>query len=229
MRTLVRLTVMAVMASALGGCVRHYREPSLGEPHALVRVRIVRHSWAGPMIDESVRLGSYAISMPREGPEPSIRAVRVRPELAEWRFETNFFHIEQRPQLETYRESYSCGSQTSYSGGHSHSQPRTCYRTRSRTVYRTVQVPHASCRTGLRHLPMAGAAYLIEYDFMGDGQCTAQCFRQIPQPGGRFRLLPCGAAEPPATSPVAAAPSPTPRVAPRSATPATGAGALGAP
>ena len=94
------LIVLAGAASALGGCVRHYREPSLEEPHALVRVRVVRHAWAGPMIDESVRLGPYAIAMPREGRQPSIAAIRVRPEPAEWRFETTFFHTEQHQRRE---------------------------------------------------------------------------------------------------------------------------------
>ncbi len=208
MRTLVWLMwpmCLGVASSALGGCVRHYREPAVDEPHAMVRVRVVRHAWAGPMIDEVVELGPDRITMPRAGPQPSVQAIRVRPGPAEWRFSTTFFHTEQRTRLENYRESYPCGSHTSYSNGTSHTQTRTCYRNRTRTVVYQARVPDATCQARVQHDAVVGDAYLIQYDFMGHGQCTAQCLQQLPQPDGQFRLVRCGAG-PAVASPTAAPP-----------------------
>lgn len=189
MRTLVWLIVGA--ATLAGGCVRAYREPPPSEPHAIVRVRVVRHRWAGPLLDEAVRLNGYGIAMPPAGPHPSVRALRVRPEPTAWRFGTTFYHTEMRTRLETVQESYSCGT---------YNNPRTCTRSRTQTVTRTVNVTDAACRAQVAHTPIAGAAYLLQYEFYDHERCTVRCYRQLPGADGSFQLLPCGAGEPPATS-----------------------------
>lgn len=198
MRALVRLSAVALLGLFGMGCVHAYAEPRMDEPHALVRVRVVRHRWAGPQLDETVRLNGFGIALGRAGPEPSIRAMRVRPEPALWRFSTAFFHTVQVMRIETYQESYSCGSYTSSGyGGHTTTQTRTCYRPRTRQVWTTQRIDDATCASIVAHTPLAGGAYLVQFDFYGHGQCQAQCFRQVSLPYGEFRLVPCGASEPP--------------------------------
>lgn len=227
------VAIGAVIAGA--GCVPRYRQPNLDEPHAVVRIRLVRHDWTGPMLSETVRLNGHDIPVTRAGPQPTIVPVRVRPEETRWRFETLFYHMEQRPHLETYQESYSCGGYTSSYGGRSTYQSRTCYRTRTRMVYRNVQVPDGRCAMGVFHLPREGAAYLVQYEYFGHGRCTARCYRQVPLPGGQFQLAECGPLEPPGENalPGESAPHAAPPAVPPQTTTSGGAATpatrLGAP
>jgi hypothetical protein len=71
------------------------------------------------------------------------------------------------------------------------------YRTRTRQVWRTQRVDDARCASAVSHTPLAGGAYLVQFDFYGHARCTAQCFRQLSLPDGQFRLVPCGPGEPP--------------------------------
>ncbi|MEQ8455991.1 MAG: hypothetical protein RLO52_35575 [Sandaracinaceae bacterium] len=206
MRALVWL-IAALGGTVASGCVRHYQEPAVSEPHAVVRIRTIRHRWAGPMLDETVRLNAYAITMPPAGPGPTTHALRVRPEPAMWRFGTDFYHLEQRSRLETYQESYSCGTS---------SYPQTCTRTQTRTAYYTAHVTDAACQGVVQHEPLAGAAYLLQYEFYDHGHCTASCFRQLSSPSGEFQLIPCGPNEPPAyATPASMALPRAPHAAPR--------------
>jgi hypothetical protein len=180
-----------LIAAVCIGCVRHYTEPELTEPHAVVRVRVVRHDWAGPELDESVRLDGYAIAMPPAGPSASTRALRVRAEPVRWEFSTTFFHQEQHTVPHMVTDRYPCGTQ---SFGRISS---TRYCTRSRMEMRTVtrRVVDASCRGSALHVPAPGAAYLVQYDFFAHERCTVRCMRQHPMPNGEFRLVACGAGE----------------------------------
>jgi hypothetical protein len=175
----------------LVGCVRRYEEPPITEPHALVKFRVLHHEpLPNTSLSESVRLDGYDIRLPDGAPtEPRLRAVRVRPHPASYRFTTEYFHTYSTTRTEYVTETYSCGGYGT--------NARTCTRTVPRTVTDHHHVTDAACETGLSHAPLAGAVYVIQYDFYGAGACSASCYRQLDLPGGDFQLLPCGPAEAP--------------------------------
>lgn len=197
-----QLLPLLLSVLALTGCVRRYTEPAITDPHAIVRVRVVRHTWAGPELDESVRLNGYAIELGPAGPGPSTRALRVRPEPTEWRFSTTFFHRVTRPVTRYVTERYACGSTRSGFGTTSYTSTQYCSRTVPRTDYITERVVDAACGQLGAHVPLPGAAYIIQYDFFAHGRCTMRCLRQLPAPGGSFTLVPCGRGEPLAAPPI---------------------------
>lgn len=206
----MRPSLRALIALCLvAGCARHYVEPRLDEPHALTRVRVVRHTWAGPQLDESVRLNDYVIAMPPAGPQPAVRALRVRPAPTLWRAQTTFFHTITVPVTETYTEQVACGTTYSTYGSSSVPQTRYCPQTRYRTVLQNRRVTDASCTGLIAHTPLAGAAYIVQFDFYGHEQCRLRCFRQLPNPDGTFVLVPCGVGEPPVSVASIAAPPPS--------------------
>lgn len=181
---------LSLLISA-SGCVRRYEEPPLSEPHALVKFRVIHHE---PLprteLSEAVRLNGYDIRLPEGLPtEPRLRSVRVRPLPAEYRFATEYFHTYTTMRTEYRTETYSCGS-----GPYT----QTCTRTVPVQVTENHHVTDAACETRIEHTPLAGAVYLVQYDFHGAGVCTASCYRQLVVPGERdFRLVPCGPTEPP--------------------------------
>lgn len=182
----------AVLPLLIGmvGCVRRYEEPALSEPHALVKFRVLHHEpLPDTTLSEAVRLNGFAITLPEgEVTAPRLRTVRALPVLTRYGFATEYFHTYRTQRVEMQTESYSCGTTQS---------PRTCTRTVSRTVYTDHHVTDAECSIGLEHIPLAGAVYLIQYDFHGAGACTASCYRQLDAGGGEFQLVACGPSEPP--------------------------------
>jgi hypothetical protein len=201
MRQLLLPTAL-IIAALCAGCVHRYTEPAITEPHAIVRLRMVRHAWAGPELDEAVRLNGYAIDVPPGMPGASTRALRVRPELTHWQFRTRFFHRVTQPVTRLVTERYACGSTRSGYGSSSYTSTQYCSRTVTRTDYVTRQVVDAQCGSSDGHRPVAGGLYILQYDFFGHERCTLRCLRQIPQPGGTFTLVPCGPNEPPAVQDV---------------------------
>ncbi len=67
----------------------------------------------------------------------------------------------------------------------------------TRTVTERAHVTDAACQASVPHLPMAGAIYLVQFDFYAHRSCAVRCFRQVDRPGGELELLPCGPGEPP--------------------------------
>src|SRR5690606_14949474 len=101
------------------------------------------------------------------------------PEPALWRMETTFFHTIMVPTTETYTERVACGTSYSSYGSSRVSQTRYCSRTRYRHVMRPRRVTDATCTGLLQHTPLAGAAYIVQFDFYGHEQCRLRCFRQL--------------------------------------------------
>lgn len=199
--------LIALWLVSLGACVRRFEEARPDEPHAIVKVRIVHHAQPGPQLAQSVRWSGYDVRVAEPAPSPSgparetLRVVRMRPELGEWSFSTEYFHTVTRTRMETrYRsESYSCGTETAGFGRNTYQRTRTCTRQvpYQQLVTHTDRITDGGCTSGSTHRPLAYGIYLMQFDYYGEDRCTLQCFRQIPAADGTFTLLPCGAGEPP--------------------------------
>jgi len=175
-RNVARL-VSAVMAGVAFGCVHPYEQPNVNEPHAVVKVRLSYHDHPGIQLTERIRLNDYDIVMPPDETlraTPVAQAVRIRPEPAAWNISSNFYHTYTTTTLQT--TSYKCGS-------------TTC--TRSSPVTMTHTVSDGSCQQSLTFVPMTGAIYLLQYDFLGADQCSLLCLRQLPAGGDQFITEPC--------------------------------------
>jgi hypothetical protein len=187
-----RTQVVVLAALAAVGCVRAYPQPAIDEPHADVQIRVVHHQELGPQWDESVRIAGYGVAL--TGTQPGVRqaTLRVRPEPAEWLFQTDFFHPVTTWQTQTYwqTQSYLCGS--------SRYGPQYCSRSipMTRTVPITVHVPDGGCGTSMVQTPLAGAVYLVQYELVANGVCRASCQRLLEGPGGALVATECGANEP---------------------------------
>jgi hypothetical protein len=124
-----------------------------------------------------VRLNDFDVIMP---PDENVRAVpvahaiRVRPELADWRIASSFYHTYTTTQMQT--TTYSCGQ-------------TTCTRATPVTVTQTVY--DGSCERALSFVPNAGAVYLLQYDFLAANQCSLLCMQQVPAGEGQFTNQPC--------------------------------------
>lgn len=199
---MVRAVLSAVMLSlVLSGCVRRFEEARRDEPHAVVKVRVVHHATPGPLLAEGVRWNEYAVAVPgarHAGSHGALRALRVRPEPSRWAFDTTYYHELRRMEYRTdFRtEQYPCGSDTSGYG------VRTRYCSRQVPYQRLVtvvdRIVDGACSGAVVHRPIAGAMYVVQYDYFGADRCTVQCLRQVGATDGTFRFLPCGAGEPPA-------------------------------
>ena len=219
---MVRPVLSALIALlALSACVRRFEEPRLDEPHAIVKVRVVHHDSPGPQLAEDVRWNEYAVAVPSPmgaQPRESLRAVRVRPELAQWAFATTYFHTVTRMEMRTeYRsEQYACCTETTGFGSTSSTRTRYCTRQvpEQRWVQVTDRIVDGACRAGVAHRPMAGAMYVVQYDYFGGDRCTVQCLRQLGATDGSFRFVPCGRGEPPPETMVAGAGGALPPVPP---------------
>jgi hypothetical protein len=166
--------------------------PSLAEPHATLKVRVVYHDTPGTQLEQQVLINDHTLPVPEPLTMPGeiARAIPIRLERARLDVRTAFYH--QVTVMETRTENYQCGS-TSYSCGTS-----TCYR--PNTCTRTVTVPvtkliyDATCGQAAGLGPQKDAVYLLQYDYFAHDRCTLACLREWPQPDGSFRNTPC---EPP--------------------------------
>ncbi len=191
---------VVVTAAALAGlstsCVITlpvYQEPAIGTPHALVKLRFVHNATPGPQHSTSAVLNDMRVALPEFVPStPMSRAVRVRNEPAKWKLATEFFHYESKTETYTTTEQYQCGTTTSGSGTYTYSTPQYCSRTVTKT--RTVQqkVVDGACSAQLEHLPAVGDVQLVQFEFLGPGECSAKCFTQKPnEEEGGFTMEPC--------------------------------------
>jgi hypothetical protein len=204
------LPLLTVVALACGP--RPYVQPRPDEPHAILKIRHVVHARGGPIYATRTMLGDNAIDERALQPEQrgaDIVHLRVRPEQAVMLIQGRSYHHEQR-QVQRSRqvpETYSCPQQDctpSYSpGGYSSSTCRTVYRTctRYRTEYywvtETVEVNDDQCARRFALAPQQGHVYLVQFNYIGANECTAQCFEQLPSATGAFELAPCPVPRPP--------------------------------
>ena len=63
----------------------------------------------------------------------------------------------------------------------------------------STRVDDASCMTRIDQTPLAGAVYLVQYEFMANGVCRATCQRLLSGADGSLLATACGAGEPPTT------------------------------
>ncbi len=188
-----------------------YRPPAEHEPHALLKVRHVVHRQGGPQYGSHVTLDGHGID---ERTIPSLEEgrsgshtfhLRVRPEVAPLVIGGVSFHTEQRmvTRYRTVTETYTCYREqcTGFGANRSCRQvPSTCTRNKQEPyqAWETVRVADDECETGLQFAPRAGSTYLVQFDYVGENECRASCFEQVPQPYGEFEMRPCPVPPPPA-------------------------------
>lgn len=189
---------LPVIGLALGwvACSRPiYEPPPPSEPHAVVTVRVLHHAVRGTSSSHDTLIDGDRISLgPREAivqGAPITSTVRVRPELARWRFASSFWHTEQRMETVYETERYPCGSQTTGYGSSTRTSTRYCSRQVTRHRWRTVRVSDGDCSRDMALAPRIDQRYVLQFDYYANDQCRARCFVRIPGPGGRFQLLPC--------------------------------------
>ena len=186
------LSIAALATFFVVGCVRHYPQPALDEPHADVEIRTVHHVELGPAFDERVHIDDYDVSFAETAIRVRTTTMRVRAQPTTWTFDTEFYHPVTTIQPQTYwqQQSYLCGS--------SRYGPQYCSRSIpvTRMVPVTVRVPDGGCSTAMPQTPLAGGVYLVQYELIGNGACRATCQRLVAGPGGATLAVECGASEP---------------------------------
>ena len=201
--------LLAVPILVAAGCVPAYRPPTEAQPHAVLKFRRVYPQVFGTGLTEGLMLGEYRAVSARDASDmaraPRVDALLVHPVPTTATADSTFFHTESRLVTETYTEqvpyttteTYNCGSGTSY---------RTCTRmvtryrseTKTRQVWKTVEVVDAACRTQIAIDPRDGDVLLLEYDFAGASACRLSCIQQRVNPDGTFDNAPCRVPPPPA-------------------------------
>lgn len=186
MRSAALRGATALLLAAVAGCHPRYEPPSLAEPHATIKTRIVYHLASGPQLSQAVLVNNHAADVPNPVTIPGeiARPVLVRLEPTRFEINNSFYHIVYVTQMVS--QTYSCG----YSG----TTPITCTRMVPRTV--ATRVNDGSCEQIAGLGPLRDAVYLMQYDYFAPGRCTLACFREEPQPDGSFRNAPCDAAPP---------------------------------
>lgn len=174
-RTFFALASLCALSQGCGLALKPYIEPPAEQPHAFVKVRMVHHAQPGPMHTGSVMLNGLVVSYPVEPSTPATRAFRVRPEAANWRLLSEFYHLVTRTETYTTSESYQCGSM---SGPNGTSTPTYCTRQVQHTRTVTDHVTDAICAATVSHAPAVGVTYLVEFDFTGTAKCSVACYEQ---------------------------------------------------
>jgi hypothetical protein len=195
-RAALVLAALALGASS-SGCVRRYSQPSPEEPHADVQIRVVHHATLGTDVDEIVTINGEAVSLGAGSGGVRQATMRVRPEAVQYGFETEFYHFITTQQWRTVYDTqrYQCG--------YNRSGPVWCTRQvpRQQLVNVTQRVSDGGCGTTLDQTPLAGAVYLVQYEFAGVGQCQATCQRLVQDASGQMMATACGVTEPAPPSP----------------------------
>lgn len=199
------LSVLIGILLIEAGCMPpRYVEPGPNEPHAILKVRQVVHQIRGERYASDVMLGKYLIAshgLDANFGEASTFHVRIRPKNSKLSVSGESYHYETRTVTKSrnVQESYSC-SQYSCSGygssRHCGTTYSTCYR--SKTEYYTtteeVKVVDDSCSGDVSLLPRKDGVYLLQFNYLGENECTLKCFEQTPSPSGEngeFDLAPC--------------------------------------
>jgi hypothetical protein len=180
--------LLCVLSQGCGLGLKPYIEPPAEQPHAFVKVRMVHNAQPGPMHTATVLLNGLAVTYPVEPSTAATRALRVRPEGANWHFRSEFYHLVTRTETYTSSESYQCGST---SGPNGMSTPTYCTRQVQHTRTVTDHVTDALCAATVSHAPSVGTTYLVQFDFTGTNQCVAACFEQKEGEDGELKREPC--------------------------------------
>jgi hypothetical protein len=176
-----------------------YVEPGADQPHGILKIQMAYHAAAGTHLEETILIDGASVTTPPPAVDPNrayTRALRVTPGARVLSFGTAFVHYVTRMVTQHYTEYQQrpCGVQTSGYGSSSRTTTRYCSHAvqRTRIVPQTDRVIDASCgMRGPLTVP-AGDEILLRYDFLGHGQCSVRCFRQVRRTGGGFALEPCG-------------------------------------
>ena len=194
------LPLLTLAALAVSCRPPAYRPPAPDEPHVVLKVRHVVHRHRGPQYESVVRLGEWAIderTVPTTN-ESGAFHLRIRPERAALRIGGASYHYERRPvtRYRSEQETYSCSEYQCTGFGTSRqcgTRMTTCTRTRQRayTVWEDTQVIDDSCGASLWIDPRPGATYLVQFDYVGENECSIHCFEQRSTLNGEFRMLPC--------------------------------------
>ena len=93
MAVLARRTLLVAGALTLAtGCVRQYRQPAIGEPHANVLLRSVHLVVLGPELHEQILIDGEPVSVSEQSDQVRTTTVRVRPKATTDEFHTEYFH-----------------------------------------------------------------------------------------------------------------------------------------
>jgi hypothetical protein len=181
---MTRAALVVVALLGVSACHPAYQPPSLAEPHATLKLRVVYHHTPGTQLNHLVLVNGHNAGVPEPVYVPGeiARAIPVRLEGTRIDVRSTYSHTITTMRMTT--QTYSCGV------------GRTC--SRMVTVPVTTRVTDAHCAQAAGLGPQRDAVYLLQYDYYGHGQCTLACMRQWPQPDGTFRNGPC---DPPPPAP----------------------------
>ena len=175
-----------LLVLAMSACVPDYRPPDLGAPHAVAKLRLAYHDWAGPMLEQKVMVdGSLVKDLPapaERGDRVATRSVLLRPGTVRWTIQAAFFHNDVSTHAETHAsvDDHPCSDIAC-------TQPLP----QARNVNKVDRVDDAVCEVGVKHLAAAGQTYVVQFDFSADHRCTLQCFRLVSGPRGKSTSAPC--------------------------------------
>lgn len=197
-RILFALTLVPIAA----GCrPAAYVQPEEAAPHAILKVRHVVHQKGGREYGSTIRIGEYSVDERTLDPgqeESATVHLRVRPEVASFAIRGASFHRELRTVQRTrsVREPYTCYQQKcSYApkGTKCEQVTATCYRSREEHYSATelVTVTDDACGRETSFRPAVGGVYLLQFDYLGQNECTLGCLRQEPRRDGEFDMVPC--------------------------------------
>lgn len=179
-----------LLVALTSSCVPPYEPPTANQPHAVIKFRRTYDQTAGTRLSEMVDIDEHAAL--RESTHSSVAkaprtdSILAHPVPGTFVVRSNFSHQEMRTVQESYQEShttyrmesYSCGSGTSYRTC-TRSAPHTEYRTKYRTVTKSVDVSDGSCSRALRFAPKDHHVYLLQYTYQAPSACQLSCFEQV--------------------------------------------------
>ena len=180
-----RLRACWLLVLLLGGCVPEYRQPDLEQPHAVAKLRLAYHAWPGPMLEQTVMVdGSLVkVPLPVQGHAGAVtRTLRLRPGALWWSIRAAFFHNDVSTHAETHTpaENHPCDDIAC-------TEPAP----QVHNVNTVDRVNDVVCEAGMKQQVVAGATYVVQFDFSAERRCTLQCFRQVSRPGGKVASAPC--------------------------------------
>jgi hypothetical protein len=180
-RDLLRRVLLATAPVALlaaPACHPAYEMPSLGQPQATAKVRVIYHRTPGTQLEHLVLVNNHALPVPLPPflPGEISRAIPIRLEPALYEVRAAYFHMV--TIMQTHAQSYSCGANGA-----------TC--TRMVTTPVTTRYNDEACSQAAAFSPQRDGVYLLQYDYFGQDRCTLACLREWPQPDGSFRNTPC--------------------------------------
>ena len=212
MRARLLRTLSLLLLAARAGCVKAYEPPALSEPHALLKLRRVYHAAPGAWRRSSIYIGDEQLMHQSESNRPAPAAhssPRVRPGPVRATFGSTFWHTEVRWVSETYTESVPYSDFETYTETVHHGCPSTTtfcsrqetrtrwvtrYRTETKTrmVWKPVDVMDDACQRFAVRAVEAGHTYTMQFTYTGASHCSIVCFEQYrteAPPGSAYR--PC--------------------------------------